>query len=228
MNQNKISDFIKEIRKKNNLTQKEFATKYGVTYQAVSNWEQGKNIPDIALLKQISKDNNVSIDELFDGKKNHKFKKIYIFIIIIILLIACSLIYINKTNNFEFKTITSNCSKFNISGSISYNNNKTSIFINNINYCGGDDTLKYTNIECTLYESNKDIETKISSCNYDKNDEIKLEDFLKNVNFTIDDYSRTCKKYSNESLFLMINATSNNGETTTYKIPLSLNDTCEK
>lgn len=228
MNQNKISDFIKEIRKKNNLTQKEFATKYGVTYQAVSNWEQGKNIPDIALLKQISKDNNVSIDELFDGKKNHKFKKIYIFIIIIILLIACSLIYINKTNNFEFKTITSNCSKFNISGSISYNNNKTSIFINNINYCGGDDILKYTNIECTLYESNKDIETKISSCNYDKNDEIKLEDFLKNVNFTIDDYSRTCKKYSNESLFLMINATSNNGETTTYKIPLSLNDTCEK
>lgn len=36
MDQEKIGNFIKEIRTKNNLTQKQFADKYNVTYQAVS------------------------------------------------------------------------------------------------------------------------------------------------------------------------------------------------
>lgn len=53
MNQEKIGSLIKKIRKENNLTQQDFAKKYGVTYQAVSKWENGKNIPDIALLKEI-------------------------------------------------------------------------------------------------------------------------------------------------------------------------------
>ena len=47
MDQEKIGNFIKEIRKKNNLTQKDLADKYNVTYQAVSKWENGKNMPDI-------------------------------------------------------------------------------------------------------------------------------------------------------------------------------------
>ena len=41
MDQEKIGKLIKVIRKKNNLTQAEFAEKYGVTYQAVSKWENG-------------------------------------------------------------------------------------------------------------------------------------------------------------------------------------------
>ena len=42
MNPERIGQMIKEIRKKNHLTQKQFADKYGVTYQAVSKWENGK------------------------------------------------------------------------------------------------------------------------------------------------------------------------------------------
>ena len=45
MDQEKIGKFIKEIRIKNNLTQKDLAEKYGVTYQAVSKWENGKCLP---------------------------------------------------------------------------------------------------------------------------------------------------------------------------------------
>lgn len=41
MNQEKIGKFIKEIRTKEGLSQKQFALKYGVTYQAVSKWETG-------------------------------------------------------------------------------------------------------------------------------------------------------------------------------------------
>ena len=43
MNQEKIGTFIKNLRKKNNLTQQALADKYNVTYQAVSKWENGKN-----------------------------------------------------------------------------------------------------------------------------------------------------------------------------------------
>ena len=37
----KIGNLIKEIRVKKGLTQNELANMYGVTYQAVSKWENG-------------------------------------------------------------------------------------------------------------------------------------------------------------------------------------------
>lgn len=76
MDQEKIGNFIKEIRTKNNLTQKQFADKYNVTYQAVSKWENGKNMPDVALIKQISKDFNISLEEIYNGELNINKKKI--------------------------------------------------------------------------------------------------------------------------------------------------------
>ena len=69
---------IKELRNKAGLTQKDLADKYGVTYQAVSKWETGKNIPDISLLKEISKDFNVNIEDLLEGKETKKAKIIAI------------------------------------------------------------------------------------------------------------------------------------------------------
>ena len=65
----KVGNFIKELRKKNNLTQSALAKKYGVTYQAVSKWERGINIPDISLLREMSKDFNISMEELLEGDK---------------------------------------------------------------------------------------------------------------------------------------------------------------
>ena len=82
MNQEKIGKFIKDLRIKNNLTQAQLAEKYGVTYQAVSKWENGKNLPDMSLIKQMSKDFNIDINDLLDGEYNTKKrnnKSIYIF-----------------------------------------------------------------------------------------------------------------------------------------------------
>ncbi len=84
MNQDKIGNFIKSIRLDNNLTQKEFADKFGVTYQAVSKWENGKNIPDISILKQICDEYNIDINEILNGEKSKKRKKIYIIPLVII------------------------------------------------------------------------------------------------------------------------------------------------
>lgn len=235
MDQEKFGKFIKEIRKKNNLTQKQLADKYNVTYQAVSKWENGKNMPDTALIKQMSIDFGITLEEMFDGElKENKPKRInknlYISILLIlfstIIIILLIINYKNNNSDFQFKTLTSSCENFNISGTISYNNKKSSIYISNIKYCGGDDKIKYKKIECTLYESYNNIEKKISYSNYNEEKSITLEDFLQTVTLTIDDYKKTCKEYSENSLFLSINATDENNKITTYKIPLAFNDTC--
>ena len=45
-----FSQQIREIRNKNRLTQEEMAQTLHVTRQAVSNWENGKNLPDLGML----------------------------------------------------------------------------------------------------------------------------------------------------------------------------------
>ena len=72
MNQDNISKKIKELRKDNNLTQKEFAKQFGVTYQAVSKWENGINLPEISLIRQMSKDFNVSVEDILDGEESNE------------------------------------------------------------------------------------------------------------------------------------------------------------
>ena len=93
-----------------------------------------------------------------------------------------------------------------------------------MDYCGVKDNKIYTSIECILYETNNNVETQISSY---ENTKMTLDKFLKDIEFTIDDYSRLCKNYTDENLYIRINATEENGKTVTYKIPLSLNDTCK-
>lgn len=230
MNQDNVSKFIKEIRKKNNLTQKDLANKYNVTYQAVSKWENGKNIPDMYLLKQMSVDFNVKIDDILNGKivkKNYFNKRSIVIIGIIVILLLIILIW-NNNSDFSFKTISSNCNNFDISGSIAYNDKKSSIYITNIKYCGDYLDIKYNYIECILYESNNNIERKISDFKYEGNDKINLEEFLKEITFSIDNYKQSCKEYSKNSLFLSINAINDNRDITSYKIPLLLDDSCNK
>ncbi len=229
MDQNKIGNLIKELRKKDNLTQEKFAEKYGVTYQAVSKWENGKNIPDISLLKQICDDYNINIDDLLKGKnnsnKNDRKKVIYIVIGCIILLILV-LFLIFHDDSFTFKTVTSNCSNFEISGSIAYNKNKSYLYISNIDYCGEKDDNLYIKIDCILYEIKDNIKKEIGSSSYDKGVKIKLNDFLKDVNFNIDNFSRECKNIEDGNIELEINATMEDSNIITYKVPLSLNKSC--
>lgn len=232
MNQEKFGKFIKEIRKKHNLTQKEFADKYHVTYQAVSKWENGKNMPDSSLIKQISEDFNISLEELYNGEfKSKKNKKLIILIIAIIILVpVIFIIMLNlfKNDDFKFKTLSANCPDFTISGNIAYNNSKSAIYISNIEYCGGEENEKYKTIECTLYEKNNDHEHLISSYKYKDNKNITIEEFLKEVTFTVDDYETTCKDYKDNTLFLRVNASNDSHKITTYEIPLKLDESCKQ
>jgi len=74
MNQEKIGKFILECRKEKKLTQTELAEKLGVTDKSVSNWENGRNMPDLSLFKPLCEILDISINDLISGEKISKDK----------------------------------------------------------------------------------------------------------------------------------------------------------
>lgn len=72
MNQEKIGKFIKILRKEKKLTQNELATKLGVTDKSISNWENGKNMPDLSLFKPLCEILGITINDLISGEKLNK------------------------------------------------------------------------------------------------------------------------------------------------------------
>ncbi len=231
MEPEKIGKFIKELRKENNLTQADLANKYGVTYQAVSKWENGINLPDIALLKEMSKDFNVNIEDLLEGEKKNNKKKLNIYLIAMIITGLISIILVilllkKDGSNFSFKTISTTCKEFKVTGSIAYDSKKSSINISSIDYCGGDDKITYDKIECELYEEEDNEKILVSSCNKIGKNE-KLEDYLKEVEVRVDDYKQKCSTFRHNDLYLEIKASLDN-KTTIYKVDLSLNNNCPK
>ena len=69
MDQKKIGNFLKELRKEKNLTQEQFAEKLNVSGRTVSRWETGTNMPDISLLNEIAEFYDVSIPEIISGER---------------------------------------------------------------------------------------------------------------------------------------------------------------
>ena len=69
MNQEKIGKFIAECRKKRKMTQSELGEKLGVTEKSISNWENGRNMPDLSLFKPLCEELNISLNDLMSGEK---------------------------------------------------------------------------------------------------------------------------------------------------------------
>jgi len=114
MDQEKIGKFIRKIRNQEKLSQQKFAEKYGVTYQAVSKWENGKNVPDIVILKQMCQDYDMNLDDFLEtklvDKKNEKRRIIFPLIVILLLILILVLFaYIRNQSHFEFKTLSTTC-----------------------------------------------------------------------------------------------------------------------
>lgn len=64
-----VGEKIKALRKKENLSQEEFAEKLNVSRSAVAKWESNNGIPEIGNLKMLSEFFSVSIDSLLDDGK---------------------------------------------------------------------------------------------------------------------------------------------------------------
>lgn len=89
-----LSEKIMKIREDNNLTQDEMAEKIFVTRQAISKWERGISYPSLDVLRLISKEFKISMNNLLDVSENEKNKeykpigfKHYGFIIIYVVML---------------------------------------------------------------------------------------------------------------------------------------------
>ena len=70
----KIGKYIAENRKKKNMTQEQLAEKIGVTSKTISRWENGNYMPDISLLKPLSEELGITLNDLLSGEKVEKEK----------------------------------------------------------------------------------------------------------------------------------------------------------
>ena len=68
----KIGKFIAEKRKEKKLTQASLAEKLGVTSKTISRWENGNYMPDISLLKPLSDELGVTLNDLISGEEVDK------------------------------------------------------------------------------------------------------------------------------------------------------------
>ena len=69
MNQEKIGEFLRELRKGKGLTQEQLAEQFNISRRSVSRWETGSNMPDVGLLIEIADFFDVDIREIIDGER---------------------------------------------------------------------------------------------------------------------------------------------------------------
>ena len=67
MDQIRIGEFLKELRKEKGLTQEQLAEKFNVSRRSVSRWETGSNLPDLSILVELAEFYDVDIKEIIDG-----------------------------------------------------------------------------------------------------------------------------------------------------------------
>lgn len=69
MDQKRIGDFIATLRKEKGITQQELGDYLSVTNKTVSRWETGKYMPDIAVIPELCKFFDISINEFIYGQR---------------------------------------------------------------------------------------------------------------------------------------------------------------
>ncbi len=69
MDQIKIGEFLKELRKEKGLTQEQLAEKFNVSRRSVSRWETGNNLPDLDILVEMADYYEIDLRELLDGER---------------------------------------------------------------------------------------------------------------------------------------------------------------
>ena len=69
MDQVKIGQFIKAIRKEKDLTQREVAEKLSISEKTVSKWETGNGLPEVGLMLPLCELLGISVNELLSGER---------------------------------------------------------------------------------------------------------------------------------------------------------------
>ncbi|MBQ5326616.1 MAG: helix-turn-helix transcriptional regulator [Oscillospiraceae bacterium] len=69
MNQQRMGQFLKQLRKDKGLTQEQLAEHFNVSSRTVSRWETGSNMPDANILIELAEFYDMDIREIIDSKR---------------------------------------------------------------------------------------------------------------------------------------------------------------
>lgn len=227
----KLGKFIENLRKEKGLTQQDLADILSVSNQAVSKWEGGRNLPDIAIQRVICDTFNITMEELHAGerdiKKRNKTKKIrkenkifsialmcivpvmvFFVVFFIINFRALKIYYSNSQITNEENSIRANLLIFKLP-------RKLIIFINNIypyNYEVKDSDL----LDLKLYSGNK----KLLNSSMIKNDIFEIDALTfdpNNVKLILNIESVTGEKRKFQREVKLVKYTSNDRNDDKYK-----------
>lgn len=76
MNIEKIGSFLAKLRDEKKLKQIDVANMLGISPKTISKWENGNGLPDISLLNDLANLYDIEIEEILNGEKNTKKRKI--------------------------------------------------------------------------------------------------------------------------------------------------------
>ena len=233
MNMQKIGKFILQLRQEKNLSQSDLANLIPVTRQAVSRWEKGQSIPDSSTLLIISKIFDVSINELLNGERfkkeepkklekialdmidknnsqSKKFKRVLLFMVLIILLLSFSFLayyFINSYNSITVYKIEGENKNFTMQNGIFISTNQKTYFrLGKLIY---NNNIEVKNVR--LYYKNGNKEKTIFK---DSDADILITDYYGyNEFFPYEDINSIVKK-----LYLEINYNNNKVEILKLKV----------
>ena len=217
MNSDKVGKYIAKLRKNSKLTQEELAERIGVSNNTISKWENGVNVPDTVLLYELSKEFNVSVQEILNGEKifditdnnnifvksiifyNNLFKRkitrIIVGLIIFFIVLFCIFYTLVNFNQNKVYDINSMTERYSVDGFLISNPKEAMFFMNNFHY--EDDNIGLSTeqklITYDLYIKSKD-ESVLFNCGDSFNDKVSLSYFLSNLNIN---FIVNKKDYSN-------------------------------
>ena len=126
MEKNKVGNYIAKKRKEKGLTQLELGNELAVTDKAISKWERGLGLPDVAILTKLAKVLDTTVSNILNGEDNtketniddklesikkeinSKNKKKIILIVVIFLLVISIVIMNNISYGYNIKLVKYN------------------------------------------------------------------------------------------------------------------------
>lgn len=111
MRENKVASLLIKLRKDFEFTQSNLANQLGVSFQAVSKWERGENLPDAFTLVELAKIYSITVDEILNGEviyrevevelKGLPLKRIFLLFTVGIVMIVTSPVWYFTFKEYE-------------------------------------------------------------------------------------------------------------------------------
>lgn len=240
----KMGKFIATKRKEKKLTQKELADMFNIGDKAVSKWERGENAPDISNLNKLADILEVNVSDILNGeecqndvnvdaikyynrKTKHKYLKILVVIVTLLVTTFCVIYTINNYDKFRVYSIKSSSDSFMVNGYAIMSKNRNILFINNIEYLdssiGTNNELEISKMKMTFNFADETLYT-ISETMIEPNN---ISNSLENKFIFFDDYSANNEKVIPTNLddcYIKINCININNQQEDFIINLELDE----